>query len=93
MGFMSFPLFYLFFVCMCVMCMNVCMNIHICGCAGACVYAAPRLVLGFFFALSATFFFEAGSLIQILRSKRISILSLDSLLQVSCLFPMRLEYR
>lgn len=80
MGFMYFPLFYLFFVCICVMCTLVCMNIHICMCVGAGVYAVPRLVLGFFFDMSTTFFFEAGSLIQIHSSKRIAILSLDSLL-------------
>ena len=94
-GIYVFPTVLSFFlcVCMCVMCTNVCMNIHIFGCVGTCVYAVPRLVLGFFFALSATFFFETGSLIQIQRSKRITILSLDSLLQVSYLFVIRLEYR
>lgn len=65
---------------------------HMCVCRCICI-CSPKVGIGIFFALSATFFFEAGSLIQIQRSKRISILSLDSLLQVSYLFPMRLEYR
>lgn len=57
-----------------VMCMCVSMNVHVRRCVGACayVYTGPRLVLEFFLDLSATFFFEAGSLIQIQSSGRIA---------------------